>query len=69
MRSARAERLPEKLENPGSPRILAHYETSLRTRFLEGERNRGGLFHEMTAQRYSGSRMTVERFLRGLTSR
>jgi hypothetical protein len=33
---------------------------------IEGERNAVGLFREVTARGYSGSRMTIERFLLGL---
>jgi hypothetical protein len=42
--------------------MLASYETYLRTRFLEGENNVLGLFHEIQARGYTGSRMTVQRF-------
>jgi transposase len=66
LRYAQADRFPEKPERPVSPGILAPYETYLRTRFLEGERNVLGLFREIVARGYTGSRMTVERFLLGL---
>lgn len=66
IRYARADRFPEKPERPVTPGILAPYETYLRTRFLEGERNGLGLFREIVARGYTGSRMTVERFLLGL---
>jgi transposase len=63
---ARADRFPEKPERPTSPGILAPYEVYLRTRFLEGKRNVLGLFREIVARGYTGSRMTVERFVLGL---
>jgi len=50
IRSAQAESFPEKSERPVSPGILAPYEISLRTRFLEGERNGLGLFREIVAR-------------------
>ena len=65
-RYARAETFPERTERPAHPGILAPYETSLRTRWIEGERNAVGLFREVTARGYTGSRMTIERFLLGL---
>ena len=66
IRYARAESFPERTERPTSPGILAHHETYLRTRFLQGERNAVGLFREVVARGYAGSRMSVERFLLGL---
>lgn len=66
MRSARAETFPERAERPTRPGMLAPYETSLRTRWVEGDRNAVGLFREVTARGYTGSRMTIERFLLGL---
>ena len=66
IRYARAERFPEKPPRPVSPGILAPYETYLRARFLQGERNVLGLFRELVARGYPGSRMTVERFVLGL---
>jgi transposase len=66
IRYATAGRFPERPERPVRPGILAPYETYLRTRWMEGARNGLGLWRELTAQGYSGSRMTVERFLWGL---
>ena len=66
IRYAKADRFPEKPERPVSPGILTPYETYLRTRFLEGERNVRSLFREILARGYRGSRMTVERFVLGL---
>lgn len=66
IRYAKAERFPEKPERPVSAGILAPYDSSLRTRFLAGERNGLGLFRDIVARGYTGSRMTVERFLLGL---
>jgi transposase len=66
IRYARAETFPERAEQPARPGILAPYETYLRTRWIEGERNAVGLFRELTARGYMGSRMTIERFLLGL---
>jgi transposase len=66
IRHARAETFPEPAERPARPGILAPYETYLRTRWVEGDRNAVGLFREVTARGYSGSRMTIERFLLGL---
>jgi transposase len=63
IRYAKADRFPEKPERPVSPGMLASYETYLRTRFLEGENNVLGLFHEIQARGYTGSRMTVQRFI------
>lgn len=53
-------------ESPARPGILAPYETYLRARWHEGERNAVGLWRELIADGYSGSRMTIERFLLGL---
>lgn len=66
IRYAKAERFPERTERPTSPGILAPHEIYLRTRFLQGERNAVGLFREVVARGYTGSRMSVERFLLGL---
>jgi transposase len=66
IRYAKADRFPEKPERPVSSGILAPYETYLRTRFLEGENNVLGLFREIVARGYLGSRMTVQRFIQGL---
>jgi transposase len=66
IRSARAETFPERTERPASPGILTPYETYLRARWAEGERNAVGLFREVTFRGYPGSRMTIERFLLGL---
>jgi transposase len=66
IRYAQADHFPERPERPGHPGILAPYETYLRTRWIEGARNGQGLWRELTAWGYSGSRMTVERFLLGL---
>ncbi len=66
IRYAKADRFPEKPERPVSPGMLASYETYLRTRFLEGENNVLGLFHEIQARGYTGSRMTVQQFIQGL---
>lgn len=66
IRYARAETFPERTERPDHPGILTPYETYLRTRWTEGERNAVGLFREVTARGYTGSRMTIERFLLGL---
>ena len=66
IRYARAETFPERAERPSHPGILAPYETYLRSRWREGEHNAVGLFREVTARGYTGSRMTIERFLLGL---
>jgi transposase len=66
IRYARAETFPERAERPAHPGILAPYETYLRTRWIEGERNAVGFFRELTDRGYTGSRMTIERFLLGL---
>jgi Transposase and inactivated derivatives len=66
IRYARAKTFPERTDRPARPGILALHETYLRTRWTEGERNAVGLFRELTARGYAGSRMTVERFLLGL---
>jgi transposase len=66
IRYARSDHFPERTEHPTGPGILAPYEIYLRTRFLQGERNAVGLFREVAARGYTGSRMSVERFLLGL---
>ena len=50
----------------GREGILTPYETYLRTRFLQGERNVFGLLRELVAHGYCGSRMTAERFVLAL---
>jgi transposase len=65
-RYAHAETFPQRPERPVHPGLLAPYEVYLRTRFLEGERNGTKLFREVSACGYTGSRMTVTRFLLGL---
>ena len=64
--TTRAETFPERAERPVRPGILAPYETYLCTRWIEGERNAVGFFRELTDRGYTGSRMTIERFLLGL---
>lgn len=66
IRYARAETFPERAEQPARPGILAPYEKYLRARWIAGERNAVSLFREVTARGYTGSRMTIERFLLGL---
>jgi transposase len=66
IRYARAETAPSRPSRPVHPGILAAHEAYLKTRFLAGERNGVGLFREIAARGYTGSRMTVERFLLGL---
>ncbi len=66
IRYAKAKTFPERTERPASPGILTPYESYLRTRWKEGEHNAVGLFREVTARGYTGSRMTIERFLLGL---
>ena len=56
IRYAKAKAFPERTERPASPGILRK----------EGEHNAVGLFLEVTACGYTGSRMTIERFLLGL---
>jgi transposase len=50
MRDAKAERFPERPERSAHPGILVPYETYLRARFLEGERNGVGLWRELSAR-------------------
>lgn len=66
IRYARAETVPSRPSRPARPGILAAHEAYLKTRFLSGERNRVGLYREIVNRGYTGSRMTVERFLLGL---
>jgi transposase len=66
IRYARAETAPSRPSRPVHPGILAAHEAYLKTRFLAGERNGVGLYREIVARGYTGSRMTVERFLLGL---
>jgi transposase len=66
IRYARAKNTPSRAPRPARPGILAPYEVYLKTRFLVGERNGVGLYREIVLQGYTGSRMTVERFLLGL---
>jgi transposase len=63
IRYARAEAAPSRPVHPG---ILASHEAYLKTRFLAGEHNGVGLYREIVTRGYTGSRMTVERFLLGL---
>jgi hypothetical protein len=63
---ARAETVPSLPSHPVHPGILAAHELYLNTRFLAGERNGVGLYHEIVARVNAGSRMTVEQFLLGL---
>ena len=64
--SARAETAPSRSTRAVRPGILAPYEVYLKTQFLAGERNGVGLYREIVTRGYTGSRMTVERFLLGL---
>jgi transposase len=66
IRYARAETAPSRPSRPVHPGILTPHEAYLKTRFLEGEGNGVGLYREIVARGYTGSRMTVERFLLGL---
>jgi transposase len=66
IRYARAETAPSRPSRPARPGVLAAHEAYLKTRFLAGERNGVGLYREIVARGYTGSRMTVERFLLGL---
>jgi transposase len=66
IRYARSETVPDRPTRSVRPGILTPYEAYLKTRFLGGEENGVGLFREIVAQGYTGSRMTVERFLLGL---
>jgi transposase len=66
IRYARAETTPSRPSRPIHPGILAAHEAYLKTRFLAGERNGVGLYREIVARGYTGSRMTVARFLLGL---
>jgi transposase len=66
IRYARAETAPSRPSRPVHPGILTPHEAYLKTRFLEGEGNGVGLYREIVARGYTGSRMTVERFLQGL---
>ena len=50
IRYAKAKTFPERTERPASPGILTPYESSLRTRWKEGEHNAVGLFREVTAR-------------------
>ena len=51
---------------PSAQASLTPYVPYLQARYLAGERNDVGLFRELVARGYAGSRMTVERFLQGL---
>jgi transposase len=62
----KAETFPELLRTARRPSILIPYVPYLQARYLAGERNGVGLFREVVACGYPGSRMTVERFLQGL---
>lgn len=66
IRYARAETAPSRPSRPARPGSFAAHEAYLKTRFLAGERNGVGLYREIVARGYTGSRMTVERFLLGL---
>lgn len=57
---------PELTSQPPRPGILAPYLPYLWARWKDGERNGVGLFRELVARGYTGSRMTVERFLQAL---
>ncbi len=65
-RYAHAQTFPERPERPTVVGLLAPYEIYLRTRFLQGEFNGTQLFREVHARGYTGSRMTITRFLLGL---
>ena len=54
------------VSQPARAGILAPFTRYLATRWQTGERNGVGLYREIVAQGYTGSRMTVERFLLGL---
>ena len=62
----KADTFPELLRTARRPSILTPYAPYLQARYLQGERNGVGLFREVVARGYAGSRMTVERFLQGL---
>lgn len=66
LRYAKADRFHERPERPAHPGILAPYEIYLRTRWTEGARTGIGLWRELIVRGYSGSRMTVERYLLSL---
>lgn len=51
---------------PARAGILAPFTRYLAARWQTGERNGVGLYREVVSQGYTGSRMTVERFLLGL---
>ncbi len=54
------------VSRPARAGILAPFTRYLSARWQEGERNGVGLYRELVSQGYTGSRMTVERFLLGL---
>ncbi len=54
------------VSQPARAGILAPFTRSLAARWQAGERNGVGLYREVVSQGYTGSRMTVERFLLGL---
>lgn len=54
------------IARPARAGILAPFTRYLSSRWLAGERNGVGLYREIVSQGYTGSRMTVERFLLGL---
>lgn len=54
------------VSHPARAGILAPFTRSLAARWQAGERNGVGLYRDIVAQGYAGSRMTVERFLLGL---
>ncbi len=54
------------VSRPARAGILAPFTRYLSARWQAGERNGVGLYRELVSQGYTGSRMTVERFLLGL---
>jgi transposase len=66
IRYARAESFPEKPSRSLKPGILTPYEPYLRARYQEGYHNELGLWREIVAQGFTGTRMTVVRFILGL---
>ncbi|GHO80176.1 hypothetical protein KSD_79470 [Ktedonobacter sp. SOSP1-85] len=66
LRYAKAESFPEKPSRSPKPGILTPYEPYLRARYQEGYRNELGLWREIVAQGFTGTRMTVVRYVLGL---
>ncbi|GHO79355.1 hypothetical protein KSD_71260 [Ktedonobacter sp. SOSP1-85] len=66
IRYAKAESFPEKPSRSPKPGILTPYEPYLRARYQEGYRNELGLWRELVAQGFTGTRMTVVRYVLGL---